>query len=97
VDRSILDGDDIGFVKVFVKEGTDKVMGATIVHPHAGDLISEITLLMHSRLGLASLANVIHPYPTQSEAIRKIGDAYNRSRLTPLVRVILRKIVSSQK
>jgi len=77
VDRSILDGDDIGFVKVFVKEGTDKVlyeiclflikkigikitynllikvMGATIVHPHAGDLISEITLLMHSRLGLA--------------------------------------------
>ena len=41
---------------------------------------------MAAGMGLGSLANVIHPYPTQAEAIRKAGDAYNRTRLTPTVK-----------
>ncbi len=49
-------------------------------------MISEITLAMTRGVGLGSLANVIHPYPTQAEAIRKLGDAYNRTRLTPTVK-----------
>ena len=91
VDRAILDGDTSGFVKVHVKKGTDKIVGATIVAEHAGDLISELTLAMTQGVGLGTLASVIHPYPTQAEAIRKIGDAYNRTRLKPGTKRFLEK------
>ena len=86
VDRAILDGEEEGFVKVHVKEGTDRILGATIVATHAGEMISEITLAMVHGIGLGSIASVIHPYPTQAEAIRKAGDAYNRTRLTATVK-----------
>jgi hypothetical protein len=49
-------------------------------------MISEITLAMVGAVGLGKIAGVIHPYPTQAEAIRQLGDAYNRTRLTPLVK-----------
>jgi pyruvate/2-oxoglutarate dehydrogenase complex dihydrolipoamide dehydrogenase (E3) component len=88
VDRAILDGDTAGFVRVHVKAGTDRIVGATIVAEHAGEMISEISAAMAGRLGLGRLASIIHPYPTQAEAIRKTGDAYNRTRLTPLVRTL---------
>lgn len=84
-DRGRADGDKEGFVKVHVKQGTDKILGATIVARHAGEMINEITLAMVNGHGLSKLAQVIHPYPTQAEAIRKVADAYNRTRLTPLV------------
>ncbi|MDX1390393.1 MAG: FAD-dependent oxidoreductase, partial [Acidobacteriota bacterium] len=86
VDRAILDGEEQGFVKIHVKKGTDRILGATIVARHAGDLISEISLAMVHGVGLGSIASVIHPYPTQADAIRKAGDAYNRTRLTPFVK-----------
>ncbi len=86
VDRALLDGETAGFVKVHVRAGTDKIAGATIVASHAGDLISEITTAMAAKRGLGSIANVIHPYPTQAEAIKKVGDAYNRTRLTPFAK-----------
>jgi len=85
VDRAITDGEDQGLVKVHVKKGTDKILGATIVARHAGDMISQITLAMVGNLGLRAIANVIYPYPTQAEAVKRAGDAYNRTRLTPLV------------
>ena len=64
-----------------------QILGATIVARHAGEMISEITP-GDGRQGRASArsANVIHPYPTQAEAIRQLGDAYNRTRLTPTVK-----------
>ena len=89
VDRAIADGEEEGFVKVHVKRGADKILGATIVARHAGDMISEITLAMVGKIGLGTLANVIHPYPTQAEAIKQVADAYNRTRLTPRVKKIL--------
>jgi pyruvate/2-oxoglutarate dehydrogenase complex dihydrolipoamide dehydrogenase (E3) component len=91
VDRAILDGEDEGFVKVLVSAKSDKILGATIVAAHAGDLISEITLAMVGGLGLGAIARVIHPYPTQAEAIKKLGDAYNRTRLTPFVKWLFDK------
>ncbi|MGE3407361.1 MAG: mercuric reductase [Pirellulales bacterium] len=91
VDRAILDGEENGFVKVHVKRGTDKVIGATIVARHAGDMISEITLAMTHGLGLKQIGGTIHPYPTQAEAIRKLGDQFNRTRLTPFVRSLFKK------
>lgn len=86
VDRAITDGEETGFVKIHVKQGKDHIVGATIVGRHAGDLISEITVAMAGKVGLGKLAGVIHPYPTLADAIRKAGDAYNRTRLTPFVK-----------
>ena len=90
VDRAIAEGDDEGFVKIHVKRGSDKIVGATIVARNAGDLISEVSVAMAGKVGLSRLASVIHPYPTQAEAIRQIGDAYRRTRLTPLVARLFR-------
>lgn len=87
-DRPILDGEEEGFVKIHVRKGTDRILGATIVARHAGEMISEITLAMVSGVGLGKIASVIHPYPTQAETIRQLGDAYNRTRLTPGVKRI---------
>jgi len=94
VDRAILAGDEEGFVKVHVKRGTDKIIGATIVASHAGDLISELTLAMTHGLGLKQVGSTIHPYPTHAEAVRKLGDQYNRTRLTPGIKKLFHKWLS---
>jgi pyruvate/2-oxoglutarate dehydrogenase complex dihydrolipoamide dehydrogenase (E3) component len=91
VDRAVLDGETEGFVRVLVKRGTDRILGATVVAGHAGDMISEITLAMVGGLGLKRLAATIHPYPTQAEGIKKIGDQFNRTRLTPSVKRLLHR------
>jgi pyruvate/2-oxoglutarate dehydrogenase complex dihydrolipoamide dehydrogenase (E3) component len=90
VDRAIADGEETGFVKVHVRERTDRILGATIVARHAGEMINEITLAMVAGMGLRTVSRVIHSYPTQAEAIKKAADAYNRTRLTPTIRSLLR-------
>ncbi len=94
VDRAVLDGESSGFVKVYARKGTDRIIGATIVASHAGEMISELTLAITNRIGLSKLADVIHPYPTQAEAIRKLGDAYNRTRLSPRVKRIFDRLLA---
>jgi len=89
VDRAILDGETEGFVRIHVRKGTDEILGATVVAAHAGDLIGELTLAMKGGLGLKTIGATIHPYPTQAEAIRKTGDLYNRTRLTPFVKKLM--------
>jgi mercury(II) reductase len=86
VDRAIADGEEEGFVKIHVRKGTDKILGATIVARHAGEMISELTLAIVGNVGLKTLSNVIHCYPTQAEAIKQAADAYNRTRLTPFIK-----------
>ncbi len=86
VDRAILDGETDGFVKIHVRAGTDRIVGATIVARHAGEMLPELTAAITHGVGLGRLARTIHSYPTQAEAIRRLGDAYNRTRLTPMVK-----------
>jgi pyruvate/2-oxoglutarate dehydrogenase complex dihydrolipoamide dehydrogenase (E3) component len=93
VDRARLDGDE-GLLKVHVRKGTDKVVGATLVAPDAGNMISELTLAIGAGLGLATLAAAIHPYPTQSEVVKRAADAYNRTRLTPRVRGLFQRMLA---
>lgn len=93
VDRSILEGDTEGFVRVHVAKGKDKILGATVVGAHAGDMISQITLAMNNGLGLKQLSATIFPYPTRAEAVRKTGDLYNRTRLTPFVKKLFTLIL----
>lgn len=97
VDRAILDGEDEGFVRVHVRKGTDEIVGATIVAAHAGDLIGELSLAMSRGIGLGGIASAIHPYPTQAEAIRKVGDLYNRTRLTPFVKRLFARWLAWQR
>src|SRR5437870_7035979 len=69
-----------------LRRGSDRTLGATLVAAHAGEMISELTLAMVGGLGLGKIAATIHPYPTQAEVVKRAGDAYNRTRLTPTVR-----------
>jgi len=85
-DRAILEGKTAGLVRIHVRKRTDRLVGATIVAANAGDMISEVTLAMTCGLGLKKIAGTIHPYPTQGEAIRRVADLYNRSRLTPRIK-----------
>jgi len=94
VDRAILETDTDGFVRMHVKQGTDQIVGATIVATNAGDMISEISLAMTHGLGLKKISSTIHPYPTQAEAIRKVGDQFNKTRLTPFVKTVFNKWLS---
>jgi pyruvate/2-oxoglutarate dehydrogenase complex dihydrolipoamide dehydrogenase (E3) component len=94
VDRSVVDGDDEGFLKVHLRKGTDRIVGATAVAATAGAMISEITLAMTAGIGLAKLARTIHPYPTQGEAVKKIADSYNRTRLTPFVKGLFTRLLA---
>jgi pyruvate/2-oxoglutarate dehydrogenase complex dihydrolipoamide dehydrogenase (E3) component len=91
VDRAICDGEEEGFVKIHVKEGTDKILGATVVASHAGEMINEISLAMGSGIGLRALARVNQPYPTQANAIKMAADAYNGTRLTPALKWLLKQ------
>ena len=89
VDRAVLDGETAGFARVHLKKGTDRILGATIVARHAGEMINEFSLAITSGLGLGAIARTIHPYPTQAEVVKKLADMYNRTRLTPFVKRLL--------
>lgn len=91
IDRAILEGETDGFVKVHLRQGTDKIIGATIVAEHAGEMVGELTLAMKAGIGLRTIGATIHPYPTVAEAIRKLGDQYNRTRLTPFVKRLFQR------
>ena len=86
VDRARLEGTTEGFCRVHVRSGTDRIVGATIVAPNAGDMISEVTLAMTNGLGLGAIGATMHPYPTQAEVLRKVADAWRRTKLTPFVK-----------
>ncbi|MHC5737165.1 mercuric reductase [Nostoc sp.] len=90
VDRAIADGEESGFLKIHHKKGSDEIIGATIVASHAGEMISELTTAMVNKIGLSKLSSVIHPYPTQAEAIKKAADTYRRTLLTSNTKKILR-------
>lgn len=91
LDRAVLDGTK-GFARVHHKpNGT--ILGATIVGGSAGDLIGEMALAMSAGVRLGQLADAVHPYPTQSEVLKRLGDTYNGTRLTPSAKRWLQRII----
>lgn len=86
VDRARTDGETDGFLRVHLKAGSDTLLGATLVAPHAGDVISQVTQAMVAGTGLGTIGTVVFPYPTVAEALRKAADAWGRGRLTPAAR-----------
>jgi pyruvate/2-oxoglutarate dehydrogenase complex dihydrolipoamide dehydrogenase (E3) component len=91
VDRAVIDGVTDGFLRVHLRRGTDRIVGATLVAEHAGESISEITMAMTNRVGLGGIGRTIHPYPTQTEVLRKAADAWRRQRLTPGARSVFER------
>jgi pyruvate/2-oxoglutarate dehydrogenase complex dihydrolipoamide dehydrogenase (E3) component len=75
-DRAITDGDDDGFVEIYVQDGTDKILGATIVATRASELINEMSVIMSANIGMRQLATILYTYQTQSDAIRMAALAY---------------------
>ena len=94
VDRAVLDGDEEGFARVHADRKSGRILGATLVAPHAGEMIAEMSLAITTGLSLGSVAKTIHPYPTQVEVWKRLGDAWNRTRLTPRVNGFLRRYLS---
>ena len=89
VDRAVLDGEGDGFLRVHLKEGTDRILGATLVAEHAGEMIGEMALAITAGLGLGQIQRTIHPYPTQAEIFRRAGDVWMKRKLTPRVKSLL--------
>jgi pyruvate/2-oxoglutarate dehydrogenase complex dihydrolipoamide dehydrogenase (E3) component len=91
VDRAIVDGEEEGFALVHTRRRSGRVLGATIVAEHAGEMIGEVALLMTRGLSLSALASTIHCYPTQVEVLKRVADRYSRTRLTPLLAALARR------
>lgn len=83
VDRAVLDGETEGFARVHVDGRKGRILGATLVARHAGDMLGEVVLAMTEGLGADALSRAIAPYPTQGEVWKRLGDAHQRTRLTP--------------
>ncbi|MBS0152432.1 MAG: mercuric reductase [Nitrospira sp.] len=92
VDRAILDGEEEGFARVHIRKGTDKILGATIVAAHAGDLISEFSVAMKAGGGAKTIASTIHPYPTQAEANKKVINLWRKAHFTERTKTFLTKL-----
>jgi pyruvate/2-oxoglutarate dehydrogenase complex dihydrolipoamide dehydrogenase (E3) component len=90
VDRAVLEGEPEGFVRVHLRQGTDRLVGVTVVAREAGELIAEAALAMTNGLGLSAMGRTIRPYPTVSEAYRKAADQRRKRKLTPLAKRVLR-------
>jgi pyruvate/2-oxoglutarate dehydrogenase complex dihydrolipoamide dehydrogenase (E3) component len=88
VDRAYLDGETEGLAMLHVRRGSDRIVGATLVARHAGEMIGEICLALSRRLGLKILSRVIRCYPTQAEVWKRLCDQYQRTRLTPLAALL---------
>ena len=97
VDRAITDGQTEGFVRVHVAAGTDRIVGATLVAAHAGEMINELTLAIGAKIGLKGLSSVIHPDPTVSAAIGRVADHYRRTRFTPFVQKVFRWLLKRRR
>ena len=84
VDRAVLDGVPEGFLRVHHESG--RILGATLVGSHAGDMIGEMAVAITHGISLGQLSATIHPYPTHGEVMRKVGDLYRRTSLTSPVK-----------
>ncbi|HEY7532268.1 MAG TPA: mercuric reductase [Nitrospiraceae bacterium] len=92
VDRAVIDDENEGFARVHIRKGTDKILGATIVAAHAGDMINEFSVLIKGGLGVKTIAATIHPYPTQAEVNKKVVNLWRKAHFTEHTKKILTRL-----
>jgi pyruvate/2-oxoglutarate dehydrogenase complex dihydrolipoamide dehydrogenase (E3) component len=94
IDRAVLDGEPEGFARLHVDAGSGRILGATAVARHAGEMIGEVVLAMTEKAKVGALSRTIHPYPTEAEVWKRLGDSYQRTRLTPGVLRFFRRLLA---
>lgn len=92
LDRARLDGESEGFLRIHADRRRGTILGATAVGARAGEILGQISLAMTAGVGLGAISSAVYPYPTYSEALRKAGDAWRRTKLTPGSRRLLNLI-----
>ena len=97
LDRALADESANGFVKVITREGTDKILGVTIVSDHAGDVISEYVLAMKHGLGLGKIMGTIHIYPTLSEMNKFAASQWRKAHKPERLLVFAEKLHSCRR
>ncbi|MEO0576289.1 MAG: mercuric reductase [Pseudomonadota bacterium] len=97
MDRARTEGDTQGFVRVLTAAGSDKILSATLVGSDAGEQLATLAVLVANGKGLGDLDAAVLPYPTRSEYLRRLADQYNRTKLTPFVANLFKKILSWQR
>lgn len=97
VDRAILDGEEEGFARVHIQKGSDKILGATIVAAHAGEMINEFSVLMKAGAGAKVIAGTIHAYPTHSEVNKKVVNLWRKAHFTPRTKALLVQLFAWQR
>ncbi|RYE63308.1 MAG: pyridine nucleotide-disulfide oxidoreductase, partial [Rhizobiaceae bacterium] len=91
LDRAIADGSARGFVKVLTVPGKDKILGATIVGEHAGDLLAEFVFAMKHGHGLGKILGTIHIYPTLAEANKMVAGQWRRNHINGFLLSLLER------
>ncbi len=79
LDRAIAEGENQGFIKVITPRGKDRILGATIVGPHAGESLAEFVLAMKHGIGLNKILATIHPYPTLTEGNKALAGIWRKN------------------
>ncbi len=96
-DRAVVDEQTDGFARIHADARSGRVLGATLVSRHAGESIGEAALAIRLGLRMGALSDTIHPYPTQAEAWKKLGDLWNARRLTRGARTALKTFLTLQR
>ena len=91
LDRAIADGSARGFVKVLTVPGKDRILGATIVGEHAGDLLAEFVFAMKHGHGLGKILGTIHIYPTLAEANKMVAGQWRRNHINGFLLSLLER------
>jgi len=76
IDRAVTDGQTTGLIKVFAKKWNGKILGASVVGAHAGEMISQYALAMKNGVTLRNFADTIHPYPSYGLGARRAADQW---------------------
>lgn len=76
IDRAITDGKTTGLIKIFAKSWNGKILGATVLGAHAGEMISQYALAMKNGISMRKFADTIHPYPSYGLGARRAADQW---------------------
>lgn len=96
-DRAVCDGDSGDFFSKLLLAGDGRILGATIVHPHAGDLLAEIVLAKKHGLPVSALGSIIRAYPTLSEIHGAVARDVLKTALTPRRKKLLERLAKWQR
>lgn len=91
VDRAVVEGETHGHMQLITRRG--RILGATIMGPHAGELLHEIVLAMQAGIRIGKISSAVHAYPTLAQIHRRVVNTHYAKRLfSPGTRRLVRWI-----